>query len=266
MTKIEDAAADKKKASRTKRRPGRPHAKNAGNVSRTTILRAAMKLAIKTPLQDISIVTVAKSMNVTPALIHYYIGGRDWLTSGVMNLFYKDLLRKWPEEKDDWRDDLEAAIHCMYEQFARYAGIAAYVVSNSRFRVFQLTAFGDRDYGVELLDRFTGLVRKTGLSAERTGIYASQMIDFVTQTGHSAALHLYPAEHRAFLDEKASKLDETRYPNISFARFAPMEIDGKLAIREGLDLFFLGIATEISGLTLSDAIDRKLSEPRSAPR
>lgn len=244
---------------KTKRRPGRPDSKNAGNVNRAMILRAAMKLAAKTPLQDLSIVTVAKSMSVTPALIHYYIGGRDWLTSGVMNLFYRDVLRKWPKPGDDWRKNLEEATHCLYMQYVRYAGIAAYVVSNSRFRVFQLTAFGDRDYGVEVLDRFTGLVRATGMRSDRTGIYASQMIDFITQTGHSAALHLYPAEHRAFLDDKSSKLEEARYPNISFARFAPLEIDGELAIREGLALFFLGIAAETSGLSLNEAIEKMMA-------
>lgn len=256
----DQAVAPTAEASATKRRPGRPDSKNAGNISRTTILRAAMKLAVKTPLQDLSIVTVAKSMSVTPALIHYYLGGRDWLTSGVMNLFYKDVLRKWPKPTDNWRTDIEAACTCLYDSFLRYAGIAAYVVSNSRFRVFQLTAFGDRDYGVEMLDRFIGLVLKTGMSPERTGIYASQMIDFITQTGHSAALHLYPAEHRAFLDEKVSKLDVSRYPSINAVSFAPMEIDGQLALREGLDLFFLGIAAEGRGLTLEKAFQRLSSD------
>lgn len=247
-----------------KRRPGRPDSKNAGSVNRLAILRMAMKLAVSTPLQDLSIVTVAKAMNVTPALIHYYIGGRDWLTSGVMNLFYRDLLRKWPKPTGDWRKDLEAAAHCLYDHFVRYSGIAAYVVSNSRFRVFQLTAFGDRDYGVEMLDRMTGLVRATGLGPARTGIYASQMIDFITQTGHSAALHLYPAEHRAFLEEKSSRLEESRYPNIAYARFAPLEIDGQVAVREGLDLFFLGMAAESSGLSLEEAIQSMMT--RKPPR
>lgn len=259
---VESDAEAVTEATPAKRRPGRPSSKNAGNVNRTTIVRAALKLAVKTPLQDLSIVIVARAMGVTPALIHYYVGGRDWLTSGVMNLFYKDLLRKLPQPTGDWRHDIEAAVFCLYGHFVRYAGIAAYVVSNSRFRVFQLTAFGDRDYGVEFLDRFTGLVRQTELSAERTGIYASQLIEFVTQTGHSAALHLYPAEHRAFLDEKSSKLDETRYPNINFARFSPLDIDGELAIREGLALFFLGMATEMSGLSLGEGTAKMAASKR----
>lgn len=170
-----------------------------------------------------------------------------------MNLFYKDTLRKWPKPTGDWRHDLTEASFCLYYQFVRYPGIAAYVISNSRFRVFQLTAFGDRDYGIELLDRFTGIVRETGLSAERTGIYASQMIDFLTQTGHSGALHLYPADHRAFIEEKASRLDHARYPNIAFAAYSPIQIDGDLAVREGLALFFLGIAAESTGLSLTQA-------------
>src|SRR5689334_15383315 len=68
------------------RRRGRPPASEKSGTNRQAILQAALKLAKTYPLQDLSIVTVARAMNVTPALIHYYIGGRDWLTSGIMNL------------------------------------------------------------------------------------------------------------------------------------------------------------------------------------
>jgi hypothetical protein len=237
------------------RRPGRPHADDAGTINRAVVLRSALKMTVYTPLQDLSIVTVARSMGFTPALIHYYIGGRDWLTSGVMNLFYKNLLRKWPKATGNWREDIAAAARCMYDCLVQYAGISAYIVSNSRFRVFQLTAFGDKDYGIEMLDRFTGLVRAAGLDANRTGIYANQMIDFITQTGHGTALSLYPAEHRAFLEEKAAMLDNKKYANIVFAQVSPLLIDGEVVLRQGLDLFLLAMANERRGLSLTEAID-----------
>jgi AcrR family transcriptional regulator len=250
-----------------KRGPGRPQMGEGRNVSRNTILRAALKLAVTVPLQDLSIVTVAKSMDVTPALIHYYIGGRDWLTSGVMNLFYKELLRKWPEETGDWKNDLVAAARIIYDHFSRYGGIAAYAVSNSRFRVFQLVAFGDRDYGVELLERFTGYVRASGLDGVRTGVYANQFMEFIISTGHGTSHHIYPSEHRAFLEEKSSKLDPDKYPNLLFAKRAPFTLSGDVAFEMGCNLFLLGMLTEMSGETMAEAIGKRLSgEPSSRRR
>lgn len=223
-------------------------------MNRATILKTALKLAMTVPLQDLSIVTVSRAINVTPALIHYYIGGRDWLTSGIMNLFYRNLLRKWPAETGDWKADLLAAAEVIYDQFSRYGGIAAYAVSNARFRVFQLTAFGDRDYGVETLDRFTARVRAAGLSPDRTGVYANQFIEFIISTGNGTSHHIYPGEHRKFLEEKTDGLDPERYPNLMFARRAPFTIDGALAFREGCYLFLLGMSTEVAGGSLSDCL------------
>ena len=242
---------------KARRGPGRPQSAESRNISRTTILRTALKLASSVPLQDLSIVNVAKALNVTPALIHYYIGGRDWLTSGVMNLFYKDLLRSWPVATGEWQADLLAGARTVFDQFARYGGIAAYAVSNSRFRVFQLTAFGDKDYGVEVLDRFIGCVRASGLSGERTGIYANQILDFIMSTGNSTSHHIYPSQHRSFLEEKKSKLDLERYANIAFAGSGPLTIDGDVAFSEGCRLFLLGITTEIAGSTLADALETR---------
>lgn len=243
-----------KTPAKAKRGPGRPQSSEGGNVNRNTILKTALKLSMTLALQDLSIVTVAKAMKVTPALIHYYIGGRDWLTSGIMNLFYKDLLRKWPAETGEWKADLLAAARVIYEQFSRYGGVAAYAVSNSRFRVFQLTAFGDRDYGVEMLDRFTGRVRAAGLSGERTGIYSNQFIEFIISTGHGTSHHIFPSEHQQFLEEKSSKLDPEKYPNLIFAQHAPLTIDGLLAFNEGCRLFLLGMMTEAKGVPLAEAV------------
>lgn len=240
-------------APKAARRPGRPHASEGNAISRDAILKTALKLSQNMSLQDLSIVTVARAMKVTPALIHYYIGGRDWLTSGIMNLFYKELLRKWPEEAGDWRIDLMESARVIYDSFAKYGGVAAYAVANSRFRVFQLTAFGDRDYGVLMLEKFTGRVRASGLSGERTGIYTNQFIEFIISTGHGASHHLFPAEHRKFLDDKIDKLDPEKHPNVFFARKTPITIDGLKAFEEGCQLFLLGIITELKGVSLTDA-------------
>src|ERR1700722_9318525 len=115
-----------------RRRPGRPPG-SQGGVSLVSILRTSYRLAKTVPLQELSIVFVAKTLGVTPALIHYYVGGRDWLTSGTMNLFYGDLLRKLPKNTGDWKRDIPKMAHGIYDHLVLYAGVAAYMVSQNRF-------------------------------------------------------------------------------------------------------------------------------------
>jgi AcrR family transcriptional regulator len=223
------------------RGPGRPAANEKGRVSRQGILQTALKLSKSVALQDLSIVVVARASDVTPALIHYYIGGRDWLTSGIMNLFYKRLIRKWPKPTGDWEQDVRNSAKAFFDHLAAYPGISAYLVLNHRFRVFQLTASGDRDYGVEMLDRFVGHVRAAGLSAERTGLHAQLIHEFVISTAHRATHDLLPSDHRQFLEDKLASLDPRRTQNIVYGKVTPLRLNADSLFEEGISLFLLGI-------------------------
>ncbi|WP_109807169.1 TetR/AcrR family transcriptional regulator C-terminal domain-containing protein [Sphingosinithalassobacter portus] len=241
-TSGDDASKPHRKPARgAGRRPGRPSANEKGGVSRRSILQKALKLSKTVALQDLSIVVVARSLEVTPALIHYYIGGRDWLTSGIMNLFYKSLIGKWPEPTGDWEQDVRNSSRAIFDHLVAYPGIAAYLVLNHQFRVFQLTAFRDRDYGAETLDRFVGSVRAAGLSAERTGIYGQLIHEFVITTAHQASHALLPADHRQFLEDKLASLDPERTQNIVFGKVAPLELNADKLFEEGMSMFLLGI-------------------------
>ena len=237
------------------RRPGRPATGDKNGVSRRSILQKSLKLSKSVALQDLSIVVVARSLGVTPALIHYYIGGRDWLTSGVMNLFYKRLITKWPEETGDWEKDVRNSARAFFDHLVAYPGIAAYLMLNHQFRVFQLTAFRDRDYGVEVLDRFVGNVRAAGLSRERTGFHAAIIRDFVVSTAHSATHDLMPADHRQFLEDKLASLDPSRTENIVFGQVAPLELNADGMFEEGINLFMLAINRdrEVEGVASAKA-------------
>lgn len=226
----------------SKRRPGRPPSAQSNPITRTTILRKAYKLARTVPLQDLSIVMVAREMGVTPALIHYYIGNRDWLTSGVMNLFYQDLLRKWPEPLNDWRESLMAVAEAFYSHLVAYSGIASYAVMNDRFAVFQLTAFGDRDYGIDAMEKFIESLRVAGRPPERTAIFAHLLRQFIISAAHAASRHMYPSDHKDFLIDKMTKLNGKKYPNLTGS--PPLMLNAPTAFREGLRLFVLGLERE----------------------
>jgi tetracycline repressor-like protein len=226
-----------------RRRPGRPQGSHGG-ISLVSILRTSYRLAKTVPLQELSIVSVAKSMNVTPALIHYYVGGRDWLTSGTMNLFYSDLLRKLPKNTGDWKRDIPRMARAIYDHLVMYAGVAAYMVSHNRFRIWQLTAYGQREYGVEVLEKLTACVKQAPCSLERTGIYSHLIMEFVIGSAHRTAHHLFPSEHKEFLKDKLSKLDPEKFPTLVLTDTAPISLGPEKAFNEEIRLFMLGLENE----------------------
>lgn len=233
-------------------KPSRSASAKGRNVNRNAILRAGLRLSTDTALQELSIVSVAKALKIAPALIHYHIGGRDWMTSGIMNLFYKGVLKKWPDAKGIWEADLIEAATLIYDEFCTHAGIAAYAVANSRFRIFQLTAFGDRDYGVEMLERLTGLVRASGLSGERTGVYANQLFGLIVGAANDVTTSILPAAQEAFHREKCSQLEMSRYPNLDFAQRIPVRLGDVHTFDEGCKLILHGIRSECGGVTMPD--------------
>src|SRR3546814_5964611 len=109
------------------RPPGRPPASETKRASRASCFRAGWELTKSVPLQDLSIVCLARSMDITPALVHYYVGSRDHLTSGIMNLFYKGTVKNWPAQTGDWQHDVVNAAEHLYMHLLAYPGIAAYL-------------------------------------------------------------------------------------------------------------------------------------------
>ncbi|MDB5871613.1 MAG: TetR family transcriptional regulator [Ramlibacter sp.] len=226
------------------RGPGRPAGTSQGLFSRESIIATALNLARQVPLHELSIVRAAHELNVTPGLIHYYLKGRDALTSGVMNAFYRELVESWPELDGHWRRDLEAICMAVYNAHARYPGIAAYVLSHNKFRMVQAVQPGETDYGVLLFEKFTSAVRNMGFDAARTGVYAHLLNEFITGYAQATAAHRWPGEHARFLDSKLAELDRRQYPSAHFVSKTFSRLDGASAFETGLALFLNGLDLE----------------------
>lgn len=219
------------------RRRGRPSGVESALLDRDTILSVAFQLTKSVPLADISIIRVARELGVTPALIHYYMGGRDAVTSGIMNLFYRQLVEAWPKRvTPDWKHHLEVAADTVYRSYLRYPGIAAYVVSHNRFRMIQDTAEDEVDYGVQFFERFCAAVQSIGFDASLTGIYAHLLMEYIISSAHSTVRHMWPGEHRDFLDRKLSALDPVQFPATHFVREGLININASAAFTIGLGL------------------------------
>jgi AcrR family transcriptional regulator len=248
------------------RRPGRPVGRK-GEISIASILRTAFRLSKTTPLQEVSIVVVAKALGVTPALIHYYVGGRDWLTSGTMNLFYADLLKKLPSATGNWRKDLASMSRTIFDHLISYSGVASYMVSHRRFRTFQLTAYGQRDYGMEVLERFAECILQVGCSPERAGIYTHLIMEFIISASHKTRRNMFLGENETFLREKLSKLDPGKFPSMILMNYTPASLNDETSFfGEGINLFILGLENELKNMGLRGRTRAVVLRPVSGKR
>jgi len=231
-------------AARGARRPGRPAGAENGLLDRKMILSVAFDLANDVPLADLSIVRLARELGVTPPLVHYYLGSRDSLTSGVMNAFYRELIEGWPKPRSGWRESLEVVASSVYEAHIRHPGIASYVVSHNRFRMVQKVEPGEIDYGILFFERFVAAVREAGFDARSTGVYAHLLIEFISAYAHATVAHRWPGEHSNFLNERLAELNPNSFPSAHFVSKSFTRLDAGSAFATGLRLFLHGLEFE----------------------
>ena len=136
----------------------------------------------------------------------------------------------------DWRADLEVVASTVYRAYIRYPGIVAYVVSHNKFRMVQVVGKGGTDYGILFFERFTSAIQAIGFDATNTGIYAHLLLDFVSTSAHATVRHLWPGDHRDFLDRKLSELDPKRFPALHFVRKGLTNMNASEAFTIGLQL------------------------------
>jgi AcrR family transcriptional regulator len=201
------------------------------------IFSCAFQLSKTMSLADVSIVKVARELRVTPALIHYYVGGRDALTSAVMNAFYKEMLEDWPLPVGDWKIDIEAVADNVYRAFVRYGGVAAYVMSHNRFRMFQDVRQGETEYGVLVFEKFVSAVRQAGFDAPRTAMYSHLLMEFIIANAHTTVRHRWPGEHSDFLNKKLADLDPEAFPATRFVWKSFTQLNAAAVFSMGLRVF-----------------------------
>jgi AcrR family transcriptional regulator len=221
-----------------------PRPPGSRKLDRDVILTVGLALTKSLPLQEVSIVRVARELEVTPASIHYYLEGRDALTLGIVNLFIHDLLAEWPQPQSSWKPHLEAVVTAIYRHYVRYPGIAAYFAAQNRFRVF--IPAGEQRGAVHLhrfLERYFAVIATVGLNARRNAVYALVLIQFIIAAAHATARHQLPGEQDK-LGAVLSALDRRTYPNIHRMRASYLGLAGDDAFRAGLHLILAGLQSE----------------------
>lgn len=216
-------------------------AARATPLSSESIIQVGFELARETPLQEVSIAMVAKKLDISPGLVHYYIGTRERLTSGIMNLFYQKMYAALPEASGDWEKTLTETANTMYNLWIEVPGITSYVVGNNTFKTYQIVDGDNLDYGLEVNERLSTLVKRAGASKKKTGIFARLIKDFSVSAALSHITHAYPSQHRDLIATRTSNIVRARYPGLFFCRDSLLTTDAKEVFDIGLHSLLLGL-------------------------
>ncbi|MDB5963581.1 MAG: TetR family transcriptional regulator [Polaromonas sp.] len=206
------------------------------SLSRELILDRATLLAKVEPLGDISMVGLARELGVAPTLIHYYIGSRDDLISGVANRYFKARFARLQPLTGNWKQDLEREATQSFEIGLEYGGVLRYMMSHNRFRLFQQVSEGETDYGMLYLDRMAGIFRSGGFSAQHAAIGYHLLSQYVMSSSYAEVSRQLPAFHEHYIrgqiqGQPARELEGARYFAEAFCT-----LDSATSFPEGLRL------------------------------
>ena len=224
----------------TPRRRGRPPkaAQAIGGdtpvIAREQIIERAFQLAKVEPLAEISIVGLAREFGVTSALIHYYVGSRDELISGVVNQYFKMRVERLGKMTGDWRADLEQHARHSYALMLEYGGVLRYVMSHNRFRLFQQVEPGQADYGLVYLDRVARIFRDGGFNAEHTAMGYHLIAQYCMASAYAQVSRQLPADHAAFIRKRIESVPMGEYGAAHFMVDEFTKIDADKAFEAGL--------------------------------
>jgi AcrR family transcriptional regulator len=229
------------------RRRGRPpkaaDSEQAGNgLSREAIIERAVQIARGETLEELSMMRLAREFGVTPALIHYYVGSRDDLVSGVINRYFRERADSFPDAAKSWRAGIETIARTSYELMCRYQGVASYIASHNRFRIFQNVAPGEPDYGLIVFDRIADALRRAGLSPSQAAMAFHLVMQHIVACANAKVRRQLPADHRHFIHSGLVVLDPVAFPGATYIAEDFSEIDAESAFEQGLGMLLDGLA------------------------
>jgi AcrR family transcriptional regulator len=210
-------------------------------LSRTTILQHAIELTKTIPLDQISMVQLAKDFGVAPGLIHYYLGGRDQLVTGVLNDYYRQRTLRLQALTGDWRADVERIARLSFQVAIENPGVSNYVASHNRYRLFQDVQPGETDYGLEFFNRMTSAIMQGDFSAEQVALAYHLLAQYLVSASMAEASRQLPAYHQAFIQNKLDAVSAEQYPGARFVSKAFSKLSSDTAFEEGLRITLDGI-------------------------
>lgn len=209
-------------------------------LTREQILDKATEMAKVEPLGEISMVGLARELGVAPALIHYYIGSRDDLISGVANRYFKERLSRLQPLTGDWREDLHREGMQTFAIGVEYGGVLRYMMSHNRFRLFQQVVSGETDYGMLYLNRLAGIFRSGGFNADQAAVGYHLLSLYVMSSAYAEVSRQLPGYHENYIRAQIESRPADEFEGAHFIAEPFSTLDSATAFPEGLRLLIDG--------------------------
>lgn len=221
------------KPKRAGRRAKNPGDGQAPSVTREAIIAHALAIAQHEPVDAITIMRLSRELGVTPALIHYFTGGRDQLLSAVINEAMASEKARI-HQSGDWRKDLEQLVRKTYAFQMKWKGITTYQQSNNKHRLFQDPKEGEVDHGLRFFNRIGEVLQRSGMPAERAAMAYHLLMLFTMSVATNHLNRQEPSAHKSFLRARHAQLDGTTAPGAHFLLSAFSDITTQATFDVGL--------------------------------
>jgi AcrR family transcriptional regulator len=211
-------------------------------MSRERIVAHAVGLSRTETLSDLTIARVARELGITTGLVHYFVGSRDELLSAALNEGLRELVAEFPPLTGSWRDDLLSHWLTVYRQLVKRRGLAIYITTQSRHRLFQKVQPGQVDHGLVFFDRFGQIFKSGGFPADLAAMAYHQFAIVVTTVAFNEVSGQEPAASRQFLEGYLKPTRKTEYPGAVFLAAGIGRVDSESALVTGLQWHLEAIA------------------------
>ena len=194
------------------------------------------------PLGELSMVGLAREFGVTPALIHYYVGSRDDVISGVVNRYFKERVERLAALSGDWKADLDAHARTTFDLMIEYGGVLRYVMSHNRFRLFQQVAPGETDYGLLYFDRYAEIFHSGGFTAEQAALGYHLLSQYVMAAAYAQVGRQLPGQHEKYILSRIKSRPAAQFPGAHYIAGPFSRLDSATAFDTRLAILLDGFA------------------------
>ncbi|MES2414584.1 MAG: TetR/AcrR family transcriptional regulator [Pseudomonadota bacterium] len=213
-----------------------PDAGAAPALTRELILDRATAMAKVEPLDDISMVGLARELGVAPTLIHYYIGSRNDLISGVANRYFRERHSRRPQLTSNWQQDLKNEALLTFDIGIEYGGVVRYIMGHNRFRLFQQVSEGETDYGMLYLDRMGEIFRSGGFTSDQAALGYLLLMQYVMSACYAEISRQLPAFHTAYIRQQIESQPDDELQGARYVLDSFSTLDTAHSFPQGLEM------------------------------
>ncbi|MEG0117393.1 MAG: TetR/AcrR family transcriptional regulator C-terminal domain-containing protein [Pseudomonas sp.] len=234
----ETKAAAPAKTALTKRVGRRP--KSSQDVSRAAMIASAINIARTESLTEVSMVRIGKELGVAAGMVHYHLGSRDELISAVINAAFKERVERLPVPTGNWRTDLEQFAQSSLDTMERWPGLATYILTENKFRLFQRVQPGEIDYGLAYFNHVGKIIKATGFSGPMGAMVYHLLLLFITVIAAEKENRQSPQTHADFISGYLKKFDQDSFPGAAYLALPFSSLDSPASYDAGIEILLDG--------------------------